>query len=191
MITKLARVDFPSIPLWPFPPKQSEAHAPFLASTPAWVKRGLVKLKSLDYTFSDDNTAIPTPKQGRMDARAYRHQILAGKFGGKKGRLISSEGHYLIKSADLSAAKKAVHDVTKSPGFRREMHVDKQKKHEMQLEHGMTEVPDNKSSFAQCTFNMANILMVRSSPLYFRVFFFVIIKVHLNRIHHARRELRE
>lgn len=145
-----------------FVPKQSETHTTFLASTPAWVKSGLVSLKSLDYTFSDENTAIPTPKQGRPDAHAYRQQILAGKPGGKKGRLTSSEGHHIINIADLSAAKQAVHDVTRSPGFRREMHVDKQKKHVMQLDHGMKEVPDHKSTVAQCTFNMANILMVSS-----------------------------
>ena len=137
-------------------------------------------MKSLDYSFSDENTAIPTPKQGRTDAHAYRQQILAGKSGGKKGRLTSSDGHYLINAADLSAAKKAAHDVTKSPGFRREMHVDKQKKHGMQLEHGMTEVPDHKSSFTQCAFNMANILMVSSSPRYLRVIF-VIIVLHLKK----------
>lgn len=138
-------------------------------------------MKSLDYSFSDENTAIPTPKQGRTDAHAYRQQILAGKSGGKKGRLISSEGHHIINTADLSAAKKAVLDVTKSPGFRRERHADKQKKHGMQLEHGMTEVLDNKSSFAQSAFNMANILMVSSSPRYLRVQIFVIIMLHLKK----------
>ena len=135
-----------------FIPKQSETHIPFLASTPAWVKRGLVQLKSLDYTFDDENTAIPTPKPGRLDARAYRQHILAIKSGGKKGRLTTSEGHYIINTADLS----------RSPGFRRERHVDKQRKHETQLEHGAMEITDNKSSFVQCTFNMANILMVSS-----------------------------
>ncbi len=122
---------------------------------------------------------MPTPKPGRLDAHAYRQQILAGKSGGKKGRLTTSEGHYIINTADLSAARQAVHDVTRSPGFRRERHVDKHRKHETHLEHGAIGIADNKSSFAQCTFNMANILMVSSSTWVPSSKYFVFIILYL------------
>ena len=62
-------------------------------------------------------------------------------------------------------------DVTKSPGYRREKHMDKQRKREnmksrkessssSSASSSQSEVEDSsKSSFSQCTFNMANILM--------------------------------
>ncbi|KAL7532872.1 hypothetical protein ACHAXR_004904 [Thalassiosira sp. AJA248-18] len=132
--------------------------------TPAWFKSGLVRLKSLDYTFSDQNTAIPTPKQTRvrkqLDAQAYRQKILAGRGG--KGGLSSSAGHLAMEAdvTELRAAQRASQDVTKSPGFRREKQMDKQRKKEKKLEKKVTEgEEDHKSSFSQCTFNMANILM--------------------------------
>lgn len=122
--------------------------------TPAWLKRGLVRMKSLDYTFNERNTAIPTPKQERalrhrqltLDAKAYRHKIL-GKVGGS-----SSTGHLALEKAET--------DVPKSPGFHREKQMDKQRKKEREVEQNSSEEEDNKSSFWQCTFNMANILMV-------------------------------
>eukprot|EP00571_Detonula_confervacea_P000421 CAMPEP_0172314204 /NCGR_PEP_ID=MMETSP1058-20130122/21932_1 /TAXON_ID=83371 /ORGANISM="Detonula confervacea, Strain CCMP 353" /LENGTH=630 /DNA_ID=CAMNT_0013028007 /DNA_START=107 /DNA_END=1999 /DNA_ORIENTATION=+ len=124
--------------------------------TPTWLKKGLVRLKSLDYTFSDQNTAIPTPKQGRLqrkklDAYAYRQKILAGS---------SSAGHLSMDVTEIGAvAKQTSGDVTKSPGFRREKQMDKQRKKEKTLEIKASEEEEQKSSFWQCTFNMANILM--------------------------------
>ncbi len=135
--------------------------------TPVWLKKGLVRLKSLDYTFNDQNTAIPTPKYGKqlqkqkIDAHAYRMKILAGSGGGMKNSLSSSAGHLAIDTTELNALKKeSAADVTKSPGFRREKQMDKQRKKEKKLEEKASSVEDHKSSFSQCTFNMANILMV-------------------------------
>lgn len=114
-------------------------------------------MKSLDYTFSDKNTAIPTPKlrgqRKKLDAHAYRQKILAEKG---KGGLSSSAGHLAMDAAEVDT-----HDVTKSPGFRREKQIDKQRKREKELEKEISvlEEEDHKSSFSQCTFNMANILM--------------------------------
>jgi hypothetical protein len=54
-------------------------------------------------------------------------------------------------------------DVTKSPGFKREKQLDKQRRKEKRVEEEKVargEGDDHKSSFLQCTFNMANILMV-------------------------------
>mmetsp|Transcript_13666 Transcript_13666/g.29621 ORF Transcript_13666/g.29621 Transcript_13666/m.29621 type:complete len:638 (+) Transcript_13666:116-2029(+) len=132
------------------PEPQPPSSLMYSPGTPAWLKKGLVRMKSLDYTFSDQNTAIPTPKinrnrqQQKLDAHAYRQKILIGKAGGS-----SSSGHLAIDK----------HDVTASPGFRREKQMDKQRKKEKELELQSSEEEDHKSSFAQCTFNMANILM--------------------------------
>ena len=148
----------------PPPPSSSLLASP---GTPTWLKNGLVRLKSLDYTFGDQNTAIPTPKQRRVhkqqkiDAHAYRMKILAGRGG--KGGLSSSTGHLAMDTTELDAVaaeKAAVHDVKKSPGFRREKQLDKQRKIEKRMETQVSEEEGHKSSFAQCTFNMANILMV-------------------------------
>ncbi|KAL7544625.1 hypothetical protein ACHAWF_008002 [Thalassiosira exigua] len=132
--------------------------------TPAWFKKGMVRLKSLDYTFSDQGTAIPTPKPSRKrlqeqeDAHAYRQKILAKKGGlSSSHRPSSSAGHLAIDVEQLS--RKEHHDVTKSPGFRREKQIDKHRKKEKELEKELSEMEDQKSSFSQCTFNMANILM--------------------------------
>ena len=134
--------------------------------TPLWFKKGIVRLKSLDYTFSDNNTAIPTPKQQRrkkgigigIDAHAYRLQVLAGKPSSIKG---SSSAGYLGGGTDEQHYEHD--DVTKSPGFKREKQMDKQRREEQQQQKGggreEEEHNDYKSSFAQCTFNMANILM--------------------------------
>jgi len=133
--------------------------------TPAWLKKGLIRMKSLDYNFGDQNTAIPTPKQSRtmnrqkqkLDAHAYRQKILDGRGG--KSRMSSSAGHLAIDETELPSIQQATHDVTKSPGFRREKQMDNQRKNEKKLEKKLSEEDDHKSSFWQCTFNMANILM--------------------------------
>ena len=96
-------------------------------------------------------------------------KILRGRSNGtKKGgvSLSSSAGHLNIDRSELEhPPSHHHHDVTKSPGFRREKQMDKQRKREKkELEEQMSSVgeskEDHKSSFAQCTFNMANILMV-------------------------------
>eukprot|EP00577_Skeletonema_sp_RCC1716_P031974 CAMPEP_0113435044 /NCGR_PEP_ID=MMETSP0013_2-20120614/36030_1 /TAXON_ID=2843 ORGANISM="Skeletonema costatum, Strain 1716" /NCGR_SAMPLE_ID=MMETSP0013_2 /ASSEMBLY_ACC=CAM_ASM_000158 /LENGTH=626 /DNA_ID=CAMNT_0000325321 /DNA_START=36 /DNA_END=1913 /DNA_ORIENTATION=- /assembly_acc=CAM_ASM_000158 len=144
--------------------------------TPAWLKKSLVRMKSLDYRFSDDNTAIYNKKQQQMqrnqqqfqakklDAHAYRQKILQER---KQGGFASSAGDLVIDSEDLQDV-----DVTKSPGYRREKHMDKQRKREnmksrresstssSSASSTSSEAEDSsKSSFSQCTFNMANILM--------------------------------
>jgi hypothetical protein len=146
--------------------------------TPAWLKKSLVRMKSLDYRFSDDNTAIYTKKQQqlqknqqqfqakKLDAHAYRQKILESR---KQGGLATSAGHMVVDADQLHDL-----DVTKSPGFKREKHMDKQRKREsMKITtrrgsstsdssspHDPHLVDDSsKSSFSQCTFNMANILM--------------------------------
>lgn len=112
-------------------------------------------MKSLDYTFSDDDTAIPTPKIERqkqsLDAKAYRQKILDKRR--VNGALSSSSGNIQLKLESL--------DVTKSPGFRREKQLDNQRKRDRDLEKKLSdEMKEHKSTFAQSTFNMANILMV-------------------------------
>ena len=131
-------------------------------------------MKSLDYRFSDDNTAIYTKKQQqfrrnqqqfqskKLDAHAYRQKILKER---KQGGF-SASGELFIYSDESQDV-----DVTKSPGYRREKHMDKQRKIEsMKSRKGTSssssassspaeEGDSSKSSFSQCTFNMANILM--------------------------------
>jgi len=131
-------------------------------------------MKSLDYRFSDDNTAIYTKKHQqyqqnqhkfqakKLDAHAYRQKILK-----QKGGLASSAGNLNLDDAELQ-------DITKSPGYRREKHMDKQRKKESMKNNNRREsssssssssvgeekdFDSSKSSFSQCTFNMANILM--------------------------------
>lgn len=150
----------------PEPPTAKAMSSP---GTPAWLKKSLVRMKSLDYRFSDDNTAIYNKKQQqlqrnqqqKLDAHAYRQKILERKGGG----LASSAGNLIIDKDELHDV-----DVTKSPGYRREKHMDKQRKRESMKNNrressspassSPSEVEDSsKSSFSQCTFNMANILM--------------------------------
>ena len=111
--------------------------------------------KTLDYTFTDDNTAILTPKLGgarqkqKVDAQAYCRQILASRGGMKKNGLSSSAGHLAIDTEQLLLKK----DVTKSPGFRREKQMDKQRKKLLEEEDEKfvkKEEDDHKSSFWQC-----------------------------------------
>lgn len=123
-------------------------------------------MKSLDYRFSDQNTAV-FPKKAttdrakqKLDAAAYRQKILADRA---QGGLRSSEGVMAIDIGELSKQQ----DVTKSPGFRREKQMDKQRKKE-KVEAKLEEGEDHKSSFMQCTFNMANILMVRTLKFFCR-----------------------
>lgn len=137
--------------------------------TPAWLKKGLVRMKSLDYRFSDDNTAIYTKKQKqllrnqeqfeskKLDAHAYRQKILESR---KQGGLATSAGNIAIGANELR-------DVTKSPGYRREKLMDRQLKRERTSPSPSSsntaslsvDRDSSKSSFSQCTFNMANILM--------------------------------
>ena len=118
-------------------------------------RNGIVRLKSLDYTFADDNTAILTPKLGgarqkqKVDAQVYCRQILASRGGMKKNGLSSSAGHLAIDTEQLLLKK----DVTKSPGFRREKQMDKQRKKLLEEEDEKfvkKEEDDHKSSFWQC-----------------------------------------
>lgn len=156
----------------PEPPTAKTMASP---GTPAWLKKSLVRMKSLDYRFSDDNTAIYNKKQQQMqrnqqnfqakklDAHAYRQKILQER---KQGGFASSAGDLVIDSDELHDV-----DVTKSPGYRREKHMDKQRKRENMKSRressssssaspSPSDVEDSsKSSFSQCTFNMANILM--------------------------------
>ena len=136
----------------------------YTPGTPAWLKKSLVRLKSLDYTFSEDNLAIPTPKanrplkferqQQRSEAATYRRKILEGKIGGSHQlRHSSSNFDAVIPGPDADA------DVTKSPGFRREKQMDKQRKKERKIEEKQLEKVDQKSTTMESTFNMANILM--------------------------------
>ena len=125
-------------------------------------------MKSLDYRFSDDNTAIYTKKHHqyqqnqqkshakKLDAHAYRQKILKQKGG---GGLASSTGNLTLDDAELQ-------DITKSPGYRREKHMDKQRKKQSSSPSSSSssvgeekDFDSSKSSFSQCTFNMANILM--------------------------------
>lgn len=144
---------------------------PQTPSTPAWLKKGLVKMKSLDYRFSDQNTAIFTKKpktdrqQQKMDAAAYRQMILASRTSGTRSSagalpvdVMELEGS-LSERGEKAALLKG--DVTKSPGFKREKQLDKQRKKEKRMvEEAREDGDEHKSSFLQCTFNMANILMV-------------------------------
>ncbi len=128
-------------------------------------------MKSLDYRFSDDNTAIYTKKHQqyqqnqqkfqakKLDAHAYRQKILESRK--QKGGLASSTGNLTLDDdAELQ-------DITKSPGYRREKHMDKQRKKEKRESSSSSssslgeekDFDSSKSSFSQCTFNMANILM--------------------------------
>lgn len=141
----------------PEPPPPSAMHTP---GTPAWLKKGLVRMKSLDYTFSEDNLAIPTPKanrpligrhQQRSDAQTYRRKILEGKIGGSGG--------HLSRHSSFKAGSDVDADVTKSPGFGREKQMDKQRKKERKIEEKQLEKVDQKSTTLESTFNMANILM--------------------------------
>jgi hypothetical protein len=129
-------------------------------------------MKSLDYRFSDQNTAVYPKKkpksdrqQQKIDAAAYRQKILESRQGGLRSSAgaLPVDVHALESSYEQeTAALKG--DVTKSPGFKREKQLDKQRKREKRLEKAKDEVDDGddqKSSFLQCTFNMANILMVR------------------------------
>lgn len=97
----------------------------------------------------------------KLDAHAYRQKILQER---KSGGFASSAGNLMIDSEELQG------DVTKSPGYRREKHMDKQRKRENMKKESSSasssassspsEAEDSsKSSFSQCTFNMANILM--------------------------------
>jgi hypothetical protein len=155
-------------------------------STPAWLKKGLVKMKSLDYRFSDQNTAVyPNRKnksnttsatnrqQQKIDAAAYRQKILASRSQQQPGGLRSSAGAALeVGEGEEITAALIKGDVTKSPGFKREKQLDEQRKREKKKKenqkakddlHG--DKNDQKSSFLQCTFNMANILMVSEKEL--------------------------
>ena len=132
--------------------------------TPAWLRRGLVRMKSLDYAFGDGDVATPVPagagqrrrEERAADARAYRQRVLGGAGTGGTGRS-SSTGHLApsLEAADAAA--------TASPGLRRERQRDRQMKEEQRSERRAMEEEDDKSSFWQCTFNMANILMVSCS----------------------------
>lgn len=115
-------------------------------------------MKSLDYTFSDENTAISTPKtkfeRKNLEAHAYRQRILAGRGGGS-----SSAGQLSVDDLELPRHPSPAHE--KSPGFRREKHMDRQRKRQKEKkEKEATPSEGRNASFAQCTFNMANILMV-------------------------------
>jgi hypothetical protein len=130
-------------------------------------------MKSLDYRFSDQNTAV-FPKKAKtdrqkqkLDAAAYRQKILSNRQSG----LRSSAGALPVDVMELegSLSERGEHaalikgDVTKSPGFKREKQLDKQRRKEKRVEEEKVargEGDDHKSSFLQCTFNMANILMV-------------------------------
>ena len=130
-------------------------------------------MKSLDYRFSDQNTAIFSKKRTdrekqKSDAAAYRQKILAQR---SNNGLRSSAGALPVDVMELEGSlsergEKAAllkGDVTKSPGFKREKQLDRQRKKEKVLEEAKIEEEDQKSSFLQCTFNMANILMVSRS----------------------------
>ena len=112
-------------------------------------------------------------------------KILRGRSDGTKGgvSLSSSAGHLNIDRSELEhPPSHHHHDVTKSPGFRREKQMDKQRKREKkELEEQMSSVgeskEEHKSSFAQCTFNMANILMV--SHISFLLYMFVHVYVYV------------
>lgn len=126
-------------------------------------------MKSLDYRFSDQNTAVFSKKRTdrekqKSDAAAYRQKILAQRSSGLRGSsgavpvdIMELEGS-LSERGDKAALLKG--DVTKSPGFKREKQLDRQRRKEKVLEEAKKEDEDQKSSFLQCTFNMANILMV-------------------------------
>jgi hypothetical protein len=151
-------------------------------------------MKSLDYRFSDQNTAVYPNKttksnsnttsttnrqQQKIDAAAYRQKILASRSQIQPGGLRSSAGalpidvHALeVGEGDEITAALMKGDVTKSPGFKREKQLDEQRKREKKKKekkqakddlHG--DKNDQKSSFLQCAFNMANILMVSEREL--------------------------
>lgn len=123
-------------------------------------------MKSLDYSFSDQNTAVFPQKpvtdrhKQKLEAAAYRQKILTER---QQGNLRASADALSIDVMELQRKGQPQVDVTKSPGFRREKQIDKQRKKEKKEEAKVAaaEVDENKSSFLQCTFNMANILMVR------------------------------
>ena len=123
-------------------------------------------MKSLDYSFSHQNPAVFPQKpvtdrhKHKLEAAAYRQKILTER---QQGNLRASADALSIDVMELQRKGQPQVDVTKSPGFRREKQIDKQRKKEKNEEAKVAaaEVDENKSSFLQCTFNMANILMVR------------------------------
>lgn len=126
-------------------------------------------MKSLDYRFSDQNTATPKKKnrqKQQAEASMYRQKILASR---KSSGLRSSAGEVPVdvtklQDTSMDISYDSAGGVTKSPGFRREKQLDRQRKRKEEEELREDESvagDDNKSSFAESTFNMANILMVR------------------------------
>ena len=109
-----------------FTPEPSSTQR-FTPSTPAWLKKGMVRMKSLDYRFSDENTAIFSKKpsivaavanrnQQKLDSHAYRMKVLAEK--GKGG--LRSSGTALDIDLEGEWKKQQLQYVTKSPGYGRE-----------------------------------------------------------------------
>jgi len=147
-----------------YTPEASTTRTP---STPVWLKQGLVRMKSLDYRFSDQNTATPKKKnrqKQQAEASMYRQKILASR---KSSGLRSSAGEVPVdvtklQDTSMDISYDSAGGVTKSPGFRREKQLDRQRKRKEEEELREDESvagDDNKSSFAESTFNMANILM--------------------------------
>ena len=129
-------------------------------------------MKSLDHRFSADNvatlqhTSLDHRRRQQMDAASYRQKILSTKSG-VGSDLRASAGALPVDIRELegstfSERSKVVVgvDVSKSPGFKREKQLDRQRRKEKKREEMKEETEDQKSSFLQCTFNMANILMV-------------------------------
>lgn len=126
-------------------------------------------MKSLDYRFSDQNTAEPKKKnrqKQQADASIYRQKILAAR---KSSELRSSAGEVPVditklQDTSMDISFDSLGGLKKSPGFRREKQLErhrKRKEEEELREEESIAGDDNKSSFTQSTFNMANILMVR------------------------------
>jgi len=133
--------------------------------TPKWLKKGLVRMKSLNYTFSDQNCAVKSdrpiflPKTDRekqmLDSHAYRMEILKrSTSGGQIGTPSDDSSSPDSRAASKESQEEERERMLRSPGYQREKQMDHQKKKEKKQQDG-----EQKSSFWQCTFNMANILM--------------------------------
>jgi len=129
---------------------------PTTPGTPAWLKKGLVRLKSLDYRFSDDDTAIfpgrmPQTQrfeagmrqtQKKKDSHAYRMEVLkktgglrsAGNLEVEVGGFQYSQMQMQQQQQQMTRKEEEQEDVTKSPGFRREKQIDRQRREEKRRE---------------------------------------------------------
>lgn len=147
-------------------------------------KPTLVRMQSLDYspnsgTFRPKSSATSndtvTSQLNRIEeAKAYRKSLLERKLDmdstEKKKKSLSPSNRILTKQEGDA--------LIRSPGYIRELQTNEYKQ-EVQASndsHGGVSYSGEKATFEQCTFNLANILMVRKTSL--RRIFCTIIVIH-------------